>query len=116
MSAGDVGELAVEAAVAVAGLRVADDIHAKARVDLARLREDGMEAEALAPDFLFCNHTRIPDPSTPLWPGPWQWAFYEVTDPALALDLARRGATLVETMALDAFTGPPWSLTIADEP
>ena len=72
-------------------------------------------AEALAPDFLFCNHTRIPDPSTPLWPGPWQWAFYEVTDPALALDLARRGATLVETMALDAFTGPPWSLTIADE-
>jgi len=70
-------------------------------------------ATVLAPDYLFCNHTKIPDPETPLWPGPWRWAFYEVADPAVALALARRGAALIETMALDAYAIPPWSLRIA---
>jgi glycerophosphoryl diester phosphodiesterase len=72
-------------------------------------------ADELAPDYLFCNYTKIPEPDTPLWPGPWRWAFYEVTDPAVALALARRGAALIETMALDAYTIPPWSLRINDD-
>lgn len=70
-------------------------------------------AVALAPDYLFCNHRRLPR-SGPLWSGPWRWAAYEITTPRLALALARRGVDLVETMRLEAFTGPPWHLGDAD--
>ena len=57
-------------------------------------------ARALAPDFLFANHTRLPPELQPLWPGPWQWAAYEVADPTQALALAARGIAFVETMAV----------------
>lgn len=57
-------------------------------------------AVELAPHYLFCNYRKIPEPPDALWRGPWQWALYEVTDPALALALARRGAELIETMAI----------------
>lgn len=62
--------------------------------------DSARRARALAPDFLFTNHTRLPPAPQPLWPGPWQWAVYEVTDPALALALAARGIAFVETMAV----------------
>ncbi len=51
----------------------------------------------LAPDVLFCNHEKMPSSTTPLWPGPWLWAFYEVIDPELATALYAQGATLIET-------------------
>jgi len=35
-----------------------------------------------------------------LWHGPWKWVFYEVTQVKLAKELAARGATLIETMAI----------------
>ncbi len=57
-------------------------------------------AVALAPDFLFTNHLRLPAPPRALWPGPWQWAVYEVTDAGLALALAARGIDFVESMAV----------------
>lgn len=57
-------------------------------------------ARALAPDFLFTNHTRLPQAPQALWPGSWQWAVYEVTDPDHALALAARGIAFVETMAI----------------
>ena len=72
-------------------------------------------ADALAPEYLFCNHRKLPSGDGPLWPGPWQWACYEVTDAALALRLARRGVHLIESMRLEAYAGPPWSLAISDE-
>lgn len=56
-------------------------------------------ATELAPNYLFCNYTRIPA-GQPLWPGPWQWALYEVTNPEIAMMLAKRGAALIETMAI----------------
>lgn len=57
-------------------------------------------AMQLAPDFLFCAAELIP--SSPQWPrpGPWQWGVYEINDPQLALDLARRGAGFIETGAI----------------
>ncbi len=55
-------------------------------------------AKKLKPDYLICNYKKIPEASTPLWSGPWQWCFYEVTDPELALKLHARGADLIETM------------------
>lgn len=64
-------------------------------------------AEALAPQYLFCNHTRLPPPPLPLWKGPWRWALYEVADPELALALAARGADLIETMDIAAMLSHP---------
>lgn len=57
-------------------------------------------ARRLAPEFLFCNHTRLPPEPQPLWPGPWRWVVYEVTDPVQALALAARGIAFVESMAV----------------
>lgn len=57
-------------------------------------------AGALTPEFLFTNHVRLPIEPQPLWPGPWQWAVYEVTDPTQALALAARGIDFVESMAV----------------
>src|SRR3569623_946520 len=58
-------------------------------------------ATALVPDYLICNYTKLPkDESQPLWFGPWQWMFYEVTQAKLALQLAERGASFIETMAI----------------
>ncbi len=57
-------------------------------------------ATELAPDFLFCNHTKIPKNATSIWRGPWKWAFYEVTDARHAIELFDMGAAYVETMAI----------------
>jgi len=54
----------------------------------------------LAPDFLFCNHKKISPGLKMLWPGPWKWVLYEVTDPELALTWASRGADFIETMEI----------------
>ena len=59
-----------------------------------------MKCEALAPDYLFCDHHLLPDNATRLWRGPWRWAIYEVSDRDQALELATRGAKLIETAAV----------------
>jgi len=58
------------------------------------------EAAALAPEFLFANLERLPQGREPLWPGPWEWAIYEVRDLATARDCQARGARFVETMTV----------------
>jgi glycerophosphoryl diester phosphodiesterase len=57
------------------------------------------ECERLRPEYLFCNYEKLPPDASPLWPGPWRWALYEVTDANLAQTLVARGASLLETMA-----------------
>lgn len=57
-------------------------------------------ARQLLPDYLICNHTKIAASPEILWPGPWQWMLYEVTDASLALTLAARGADFIETMEI----------------
>jgi glycerophosphoryl diester phosphodiesterase len=59
-----------------------------------------LKCEALAPDFVFCDHQLLTEGSSRLWRGPWRWAIYEVTTAKLALALALRGARLIETMAV----------------
>lgn len=71
--------------------------------DAAHLRR----ARALAPDVLFTNHTRLPAASAALWPGPWQWAVYEITAAEQALALAARGITYIETMAVGELLADP---------
>lgn len=58
-----------------------------------------LKCEALQPDYVFCNHTRLP-PRDNLWRGNWRWVIYEVTTIDLALSLASRGADFIETMAV----------------
>lgn len=57
-------------------------------------------AEALNPEVLLFGWQEVPD--TGLWTGRWQWALWEVTDPALALTWHGRGAHYIETMAAGA--------------
>jgi glycerophosphoryl diester phosphodiesterase len=54
-------------------------------------------AHALAPDYLFLNHKRLPPPPEPLWRGPWQWVVYTVNAPADIAPYLERGFSMVET-------------------
>jgi glycerophosphoryl diester phosphodiesterase len=74
-----------------------------ARVGWVLSQYDGealAQATELAPQFLFCNLERLPAEPEPLWPGPWEWALYEVRDLKTARDCHARGARFVETMAV----------------
>jgi glycerophosphoryl diester phosphodiesterase len=62
--------------------------------------------EALQPDYVLCNLRRIPA-QIELWPGPWRWVIYEVVSPALAMELAERGADFIETMAIEEMLADP---------
>lgn len=57
-----------------------------------------LKCEALSPDYVFCDHQLLTDNTAKLWRGPWRWAVYEITSRKLALELAARGARLIETM------------------
>ncbi|HEY7378138.1 MAG TPA: glycerophosphodiester phosphodiesterase family protein [Steroidobacteraceae bacterium] len=59
-----------------------------------------LKFEALKPEFLFCDHEKLPAGGERLWRGPWRWAVYEVETVDLALSLAERGADFIETMAV----------------
>lgn len=61
-----------------------------------------LKCEALAPDYVFCDHQLLSEGTARLWRGPWRWAIYEVTSRKLAMELAARGAKLIETMAVRA--------------
>ncbi len=64
-------------------------------------------AETEAPDYLICNHARLPLSAQHIWQGPWRWVSYEVSDPDLALALATRGVELIETDAIGAMLEHP---------
>jgi glycerophosphoryl diester phosphodiesterase len=59
-----------------------------------------LKYEAFKPEYLFCDHEKLPGHGPRLWRGPWRWAIYEVDTPDLALSLAERGADFIETMAV----------------
>jgi glycerophosphoryl diester phosphodiesterase len=61
-----------------------------------------IKCEAVAPEYLFCDHELLRASTGRLWRGPWQWVVYEVTSARLALELAARGVEMVETMAVRA--------------
>lgn len=59
-----------------------------------------LKYEALRPDYLFCDRTRLPSLIQRLWRGPWHWAISAVDQVADALAWAERGAAFVQTMAV----------------
>jgi glycerophosphoryl diester phosphodiesterase len=56
-----------------------------------------LKCEALAPDYLFCDHQLLTQGASKLWRGPWRWAIYDVTSRKLALELAAREVRLIAT-------------------
>jgi glycerophosphoryl diester phosphodiesterase len=61
-----------------------------------------LKCEALAPDYVFCDHQLLTEASAQLWRGPWRWVVYEVVSPRLALQLAARGVRLIQSTAVRA--------------
>lgn len=59
-----------------------------------------LKCEALSPDYVFCDHQLLTENASKLWRGPWRWAIYDVGSRKLAVDLAARGARLVETVEI----------------
>jgi glycerophosphoryl diester phosphodiesterase len=64
-----------------------------------------LKCEALAPDYLFCDHQLLTESSSKLWRGPWKWAVSDVRTAELAMELAARGASLIETSAVGELLG-----------
>lgn len=64
-------------------------------------------ADAMAPDYVICDHRKLPDPPAPLWEGPWQWGAYEITEVEHALALAARGVRMIESMAAGDLAADP---------
>jgi glycerophosphoryl diester phosphodiesterase len=56
-------------------------------------------ALAAGPEFLFTDVERMPADAA-LWPGPWDWAIYEVQDIQTARRCLAQGARFVETMTV----------------
>lgn len=57
-----------------------------------------LNCESLAPDYVFCDHQLLTENTARLWRGPWRWAIYDVSSHRQALELAARGARLVQTI------------------
>lgn len=48
-------------------------------------------------DIVICDHHKLPSEPTPLWPGPWLWFIYDITDPAAVQPWRQRGVRYIET-------------------
>jgi len=50
------------------------------------------------PEMIITNYKKIKFDTDGLWPGPWQWVTYEVTDSEHAIALYDKGVDLIESM------------------
>ncbi len=64
-------------------------------------------ADGIAPDYLICDHRKLPVAPTALWSGPWCWGSYEVTEVEHALALAERGIGMIESRAAGDLAADP---------
>ena len=67
--------------------------------------ESCLQAQALSPDVLFYDVEKIG--TEDLWPGPWQWALYDIVDPDEALRWFARGVDFIETWDIGAMLADP---------
>lgn len=61
----------------------------------------------LKPDYLFCNHKRLPPGNAPLWQGPWQWVVYTINTASVVPRLLERGVQLLETDIISQLLADP---------
>ena len=54
-------------------------------------------AKSFQPEFLICNHKKLPESPQILWQGLWQWFIYDVVEPDMAKALADRGVNWLES-------------------
>ena len=59
-----------------------------------------LKCEALAPDYVFCDHQLLTENAARLWRGPWRWVIFEINSRRQAIEVASRGARLVQTMEI----------------
>ncbi len=59
-------------------------------------------AAKLVPNYIFINHNKIPLDVDRLWPGPWEWVLYDITDPQLSRVLATWGSAFIETWDIES--------------
>jgi glycerophosphoryl diester phosphodiesterase len=64
-------------------------------------------AEALQPDYLFCNHKRLPQDTEPLWQGPWRWVAYTIDTAREVLACRSRDMDMVETNSISRLLADP---------
>jgi len=72
--------------------------------------EHRQHAQELKPDYLICNHEKIPDDyklSDSPWQGCGEWMLYDITDPELALQWTKSGVALIETCDVGAMLKHP---------
>jgi glycerophosphoryl diester phosphodiesterase len=55
------------------------------------------QAEALSPDYLFVNISKLPTGHEAVWPGGWQWVLYNIDDAATRDHYLSRGFSFFET-------------------
>jgi len=59
-----------------------------------------LKAQATVPNYLFCDHLKLPDDDSRLWRGRGVGQFTKSLTRALAHQLVSRGAQLIETMEI----------------
>lgn len=52
---------------------------------------------SLAPEYVFCDISRLPSGNEALWPIGCRWVIYDIRDPGPAMTLFERGAEMIET-------------------
>ena len=63
-------------------------------------------ARNLSPDYLFTDYQSIPKDPASFWPGPWQWAVYEINDTNTINEYSTLGADLIETDNIGELLSP----------
>ena len=65
------------------------------------------EAQELSPQFLICNHTKLPQYAPPA-KGSWQWMLYDITDPLEVKQWGESGIDLIETRDIGKLINHPY--------
>jgi glycerophosphoryl diester phosphodiesterase len=72
--------------------------------------ENQLLAQQLKPDYLICNHEKIPEGfsfTDSLWQDCGAWMLYDINEPELALKWAKRGVGVIETRDVGALFKHP---------
>lgn len=55
-------------------------------------------------DIVICDYRKLPPAPEQLWPGPWQWFIYDITDASAVEPWSERGVTYIETWDVETLS------------